>query len=287
MTWLSGFLAPMTVDSFKSEYFERAPCHFHRREAPLSLNAEDTDALVRATAGAHPHRLRANRGGQVLIPPRGARGDALYDWAVAAYNDGATLVINYIESLDLACGSFARQLGDALGARVSLTVFMTPPYAQGFSPHFDTLDVFVIQVAGSKTWRLGESAIELPTLRQGRLVTYDGRNPRVNSECVLTPGDVLYIPRGVVHWGSTSDEASVHVTADLSGVMVGDLLSAALVDTDVRAKAAVRLGFAQRLAGWEGSISNELANLADGLSINEGLSKFRSDATIQKWRRKG
>ena len=29
---------------------------------------------------------------------------------------------------------------------------MTPPQNQGFSAHYDTHDVFVLQVAGSKRW---------------------------------------------------------------------------------------------------------------------------------------
>ena len=37
---------------------------------------------------------------------------------------------------------------------VGANVYLTPPGTQGFAPHFDDVDVFLLQLEGKKHWRL-------------------------------------------------------------------------------------------------------------------------------------
>ena len=39
---------------------------------------------------------------------------------------------------------------------VGANVYLTPPGTQGFAPHFDDVDVFLLQLEGRKHWRLYE-----------------------------------------------------------------------------------------------------------------------------------
>ena len=65
----------------------------------------------------------------------------------------------------------------------SINMYVTPPSARGFDVHFDYEDVIIIQVHGSKRWRLWE-----PDRKVGQLqlpLRSDQRTLPVRS---LTPG---------------------------------------------------------------------------------------------------
>ncbi len=70
----------------------------------------------------------------------------------------------------------------------------------GVGPHFDRYDVFLLQGEGQRLWRLGTRCDEdtarlehedLQLLQQFETV----------QEFLLNPGDVLYVPPGIAHWG--------------------------------------------------------------------------------------
>ncbi len=67
-------------------------------------------------------------------------------------------------------------------------------------PHFDNYDVFLLQGEGERLWQLGQfcddSTPLLPHEELCLLARFD-----CQEEHLLTPGDMLYIPPGVAHWG--------------------------------------------------------------------------------------
>lgn len=68
----------------------------------------------------------------------------------------------------------------------------------GVGPHFDSYDVFLIQVQGRRRWRIGR--MPDATLRPGLpLKIIDGFVPE--QEWVLEAGDMLYLPPGWAHDG--------------------------------------------------------------------------------------
>lgn len=76
----------------------------------------------------------------------------------------------------------------------------------GVGPHFDHYDVFLIQTAGTRRWRLGPRCDANSPLQDNDSLKLLAAMP-VTEEFVLEPGDVLYLPPGIAHWGSaTSDD---------------------------------------------------------------------------------
>lgn len=70
----------------------------------------------------------------------------------------------------------------------------------GVGPHFDRYDVFLVQVAGRRRWRVGQhcdAASALMPHDDLRLLA----DFQTTDEWVLEPGDVLYVPPGVAHDG--------------------------------------------------------------------------------------
>ncbi len=107
-------------------------------------------------------------------------------------------------------------------------VFLSNRNSQGFSLHYDSHDVFVLQLHGEKVWSLYDSPIELPTKSEAFGMTAVSAGP-LERTVTLQPGDVLYIPRGYFHEARTTDTVSLHVTLGVHPYLwvdfLGDMLS--------------------------------------------------------------
>ena len=128
---------------------------------------------------------------------------------------------------------FAAEIAAALGEHVGANLYLTPASGGGLMRHYDSHDVLVLQCIGSKRWRLYAddyaNGRERPT---GRAYNFDPRLHRVvgpiDREVDMTPGDVLYLPRGIVHEVVPPTDDSLHVTFDIHTLTVGELASRAL-----------------------------------------------------------
>ncbi len=95
----------------------------------------------------------------------------------------------------------------------------------GAGPHFDQYDVFLVQVTGERHWRLGGEVDDDTQLVEGsemRLVW----SFEEHESWVMKPGDVLYVPPGVIHWGEAVTESltySVGFRSPSFSDMLGDL----------------------------------------------------------------
>jgi len=72
-------------------------------------------------------------------------------------------------------------------------------------PHLDAYDVFLVQTLGKRRWRISSRRYDdddlLPDLDIRVL-----RDFHTEQEWLLEPGDVLYLPPGVAHWGIAEGE---------------------------------------------------------------------------------
>ena len=95
---------------------------------------------------------------------------------------------------------------------------------QGFPPHYDNHDVFVMQISGSKAWRIYGTPVDTPF----RGETFElGRHEagEATQNFTLSAGDCVYIPRGLMHDAENSgDEPSLHITVGLITKTWADLL---------------------------------------------------------------
>eukprot|EP00854_Cymbomonas_tetramitiformis_P033925 gene33925-43836_t len=97
---------------------------------------------------------------------------------------------------------------------VGCNCYLTPKGSQGFSPHYDDIDAFVLQLEGSKRWRLykpREPGEHLVRFSSGDFTQEEVGEPIV--DVVLHPGDIMYMPRGCIHQAvSCPDQHSLHIT---------------------------------------------------------------------------
>lgn len=75
----------------------------------------------------------------------------------------------------------------------------------GVGPHTDNYDVFLLQAWGERRWRISEQRFcEADLLPDCPLRVL--REFHTDSDMTLQPGDMLYLPPGVAHWGTAEGE---------------------------------------------------------------------------------
>ena len=151
------------------------------------FSAEAVDELL-THRGLRTPFLRMARDGTVLPESRytasGGAGARIADQvdAAAVYremNAGSTLVLQGLHRTWEPVRTFARQLVLDLGHPVQVNAYVTPAGSQGFASHYDTHDVLVLQIAGTKAWRMHEPVVPIRS-GAGRTSVTEWRNePRI------------------------------------------------------------------------------------------------------------
>ena len=215
------------------------------------LSPADADELL-SRRGLRTPFLRVAKDGKVLPPSRftgaggaGAEvGDQVLDERILGlYADGATLVLQGLHRIWAPLIDFTRELGGQLGQPLQVNAYLTPAGSQGFATHYDTHDVFVLQVDGRKRWRVHEPVLRDPLDRQpwgghaGEVSAVAEGTPALDE--VLEPGDALYLPRGWLHSAQAQREPSLHLTVGIKALtryaLVEALLELAAEDPRLRA----------------------------------------------------
>ena len=220
----ASLIQPTRFDTFFDEHWERKPLHC-RRADPAYYQGVLSDAafehIIAKTDLRYPAIQLARHGG--YFPPEvytrdltlGSevfRGVPDLDKIRAEYRSGATIVLPALHRTHEPLGSLCASIEQALGHAVHANAYLTAGNTTGFGPHYDTHEVFVLQIGGKKRWRVYEPPVELPHRSQpfNRSGYAPPASPLLQLE--LEPGDLLYLPRGYVHAAETSDQHSAHVT---------------------------------------------------------------------------
>jgi hypothetical protein len=242
------------TDRFAHDYWAKAPLLTRRAE----LGADFTDLLSPAAVdelvserGLRTPFLRMAKEGSVLPAARFTRGggagasigdQVADDKVLSVLADGATLVLQALHRTWPPLVTFGARLSAELGHPVQINAYVTPPQNRGFSPHYDVHDVFVLQVAGRKQWRIHAPVIDAPLADQPWENYRDEVSARAQEEplidTVLEPGDALYLPRGTIHSAAALGDTSIHLTAGVHPItrylLVEHLLGLAQDDPALR-----------------------------------------------------
>ncbi len=220
------------------------------------LSASDIDELV-AERGLARTSLRMVKAG-AAVRGQTAKNPLDSEAIREQFAAGATLVLQSLHRIHPPLVRFCRRLAIDLGHRTQCNAYITPPGSQGFAAHYDTHDVFVLQVEGHKRWNVYAPVFALPLKSQpSRLLTDEPLVPADASpllSVVLGPGDAMYLPRGFIHAAETTDDRSIHLTVGVMATTAYDVLR------DVVALAADEPQFRQALP--LGSPEQQLASVA-------------------------
>ena len=200
------------------------------------------------------------------------------------FADGFTIVVDGVERYARAIASLAQSIEVELNFPIQVNAYITPPGSRGLVPHYDDHDVLILQIQGSKIWHLYNDVDIAPhqMQRRDKAVSTDGLP--LPTDLRLEVGDVLYLPRGLVHAADTDAEPSIHLTVGILAptaltLAIGALYSLSfhddrlnaqlpprhLDDADVHASLGVLMRDAVRTVEEPRAIAKGLDALADVL----------------------
>ena len=232
---IDRLIAPVASEAFVESYWEQAPLLVPRAQPDWFADLFSIDAIdhILSTMRVRDGDIRIAQEG-TLLPTSSYGGGAHCEGnvdlprALSLFNDGATLILNHAERFWAPLREFVGRLAQFFGGRVQANVYLTPPSSRGFAAHYDTHDVFLLQIAGSKSWRVCASSVPLPLAAQA----YDDRAEEkadTRQDFLLATGDTLYLPRGFIHEAQTQVETSAHITVGVFAPLWVDLLRELIV----------------------------------------------------------
>lgn len=250
VTDFARVIAPLTPEAFMADYYERRHLVVHRQDPGYFrdlLTVADIDAVLTGTMLPESEMNMVNTGRPIPAERyTTAAGHVDPVRAAQEFAAGGTIILPALQRRLPALAAYCRALETVFSCDLQTNIYFTPDNAQGFRTHYDSHDVIVLQVHGSKTWKIYESELELP-LRSQAFKPEGFVAGKVIDEFVLQAGDMAYVPRGVVHDAIATTEMSLHITTGLLNHCWVDLLLEAVADAarhDVELRRGVPPGLA-------------------------------------------
>ena len=224
---LEWLIHPVTRERFFREYWETKPLVI-QREYPeyyrSLLSLDDIDRVLTTLDIRYPNIVLKNAARDVSSEDYTVNGGSLDVAKVCQlFAEGSTVTLAYLDTTVPALTAFCRGLEAEFSHPFQANVYLTPPRSQGAKVHYDTHDVFVLQITGSKRWTILGTPVELPLRNQAFDPSeHDAGSPTLEFD--LCAGDAAYIPRGWAHEARSSDNVSLHITVGILAYTWTDFL---------------------------------------------------------------
>lgn len=151
-------LSPLTVKQFHQLFCERRPVVIKRPSNRQYYHGwygkEDVESLLAKVGGLkyglnvdvtrYEDGVRSNLDASGTVDPKVVWDKFAKGWSVRVLHPH-----RWSDELFLMLSAFERYWNSVAGCNV----YLTPAGAQGFSPHYDDIDAFIIQTEGKKRWK--------------------------------------------------------------------------------------------------------------------------------------
>jgi mannose-6-phosphate isomerase-like protein (cupin superfamily) len=258
-------IAPTQSEDFFREHWRR--CHLHINDSSSSCFASvfaltDLDLLFNASAGVADDWFfyrsidRVERSTYLT-----SDGQVQLNRIYALYREGGTIHLRNLQRYLPAIEKLWRSLSHYFHTQVRINLWATS--SNEFTPfiHYDTHDIFILQVHGRKQWTLYQRNPKLYAPRSGS-TSLDRQDVGVPVHTIpLTAGDILYVPAGQPHCVTTMDPHSIHLAIGVYPVLWRDVLEGALIDLDRRGNSLTEV------------VPNDLLRLTTGEALLAALGE--------------
>lgn len=214
LTWL---LYPVTPEDFYANYWEQRPLAI-KRHVPRYYNGWFSKLEVDRILKTHTLEYGTDVDltkyvddtRHTLNPSSPATAKEVWKH----FDEGCSVRLLCPQKYSDPVWKLLATLEDEWGCMAGANAYLTPKNTQGFAPHFDDIEAFLLQTEGSKQWK-----VYYPLTESDLLARYPSGNFKAAElgkptlEVDLEQGDLLYFPRGFIHQARAfKDTHSLHLT---------------------------------------------------------------------------
>ncbi|WP_431282421.1 cupin domain-containing protein [Humitalea sp. 24SJ18S-53] len=302
---LDALLAPVTAETFMAEHYDKAPLHVVGGLAKFAhvLSWRQINRLLDMTHIWSATSLKLVMDSQTLPAEQFCTRQVGRDGMQVMQPDaalvrqwvgrGASVVMNDVDSLTPGLAGVSEAIEAAGFGKAQANVYISWQSHKAFHAHYDTHDVWAVQVEGEKSWNIWEGRADYPiphpAFRGQPQAHHEQAKGRLREKVLMKPGDLLYLPRGWYHDALAEAPASVHIAygvhAPLGMDALNILLERALHESLFRQPLPRQDGTAAAkfaLTSRAGLLGQKLAEFAREPKVMEALAGFVGGYRFQR-----
>lgn len=249
----SGLIDPIGTKDFEKNHWESQVLHIQRGNPEFFsslFSIKDLDYLLEYTR-PRGSSIRVVKNQQPMNPTvfENQDGSLNLNQLYTAYADGNTIVVNEIQRFWDPIKNLVESIRQYMGHHVVANLYLTPENEKALSPHYDSHDVFALQISGEKHWILYDDTYYKTPLMHSFQPIFQREQLTGAKEITLKAGDLLYMPRGVPHEAYTTDQSSMHITLGVHSTQWLDLFSKALLSLSqkhIELRKALPIGYLEK-----------------------------------------
>ena len=199
-------LGGLTPREFLRDYWQQKPLLVRQAipgfESPISADElaglaleEEVESRLVLEHGAHPWELRRGPFAEDTFSQLPER-----DW---------TLLVQAVDQFVPEVAEVLKDFGFLPSWRIDDLMISFAAPGGGVGPHFDNYDVFLLQAEGQRRWKIGQMCDADSKLLQHADLRILADFEQTD-EWVLEPGDMLYLPPRLAHYGIAEDDCMTY-----------------------------------------------------------------------------
>jgi ribosomal protein L16 Arg81 hydroxylase len=288
---LQWLIEPISRQRFLRDHWESTSLLVQRNRPDYFdglLSIDDVDRVLTTLNLRHPDVNMVNAD-ETVTRDQYTVGDGVIDVARVCelFAAGSTIILQQLHRVHYPLAGLCRAIERDLSHPCQTNIYLTPAHAKGFKPHYDTHDVLVLQLAGSKQWRFYDTPVDLPMRGQ----TFEPTKyplGEVTQSFELAAGDTLYIPSGLVHEARSSDQSSLHITLGILAYTWTDFLHEAVnkvSEREVALRHSLPVGWASPDFDRDQMVrvlERLLADVARKVDVESALERFSDQLLMSR-----
>jgi hypothetical protein len=273
---LPDLLAPISFTEFLEAFRARKRMHISASDptrAETLFSWRDIDTLL--SEHVLDEHVRLMRDG-VLIPRQLYTSKEGKRLNTRVFHDllpqGVSIVVDEVQRAVPQINQLCMAIERTMGIHTNANAYLSFTKGGAFKPHWDFMDVLVVQIYGTKQWRVWNPVVSYPVARSPLANIDVSASP--DQELELTPGDVFFLPRGEPHSAAVSDGCSVHLTIgllSLTGIDFFDSLRNEVVKVPLLRMDLPRHAPGEQSRAHEAELKLQLHRLIDATSMSQFL----------------
>jgi 50S ribosomal protein L16 3-hydroxylase len=211
---------PVSVETFMAEYWQRQPLLMRRALDPGLFTVAPDELAGLACEPEIESRLVIQRGDTDWQVEHGPFDEAVF---AGLPPTRWTLLVQDVDKFRADVAALIDHFGLIPRWRIDDIMISYASDQGGVGPHLDAYDVFLMQGLGRRRWRISlrpDGGAVLPDLDLRILARFE-----TDEDWILEPGDVLYLPPGVGHWGTADGDDCMTYSLGLRAPTRQELLS--------------------------------------------------------------